>query len=268
MTDRRTFLLGVGAQKAGTTWLHRYLVSSPNVAQTILKEYHIWDGLYIPSSAHWLKPPKGVKSPGDLIRYSLQRNPEHYFKYFCEVLDKTSKRTTCDITPSYAGLNRIIFNHIKTQFEKEGILTKAIFLMRDPVERCWSAARMNSRNTFGHTNVTSEMLLTRIMSDGYQIKTRYDLTIEELEASFDSDNVFIGLYERLADIDQLSSLSKFCNVDVRPALMNEKHNVSPKVSQLDINVARKIARHYQGVYEFVARKMPIVEQLWSGYEYL
>jgi hypothetical protein len=238
------------------------------VAHTILKEYHIWDSLYIPSCAHFIQHQDAASSPRDRLRNWLQRNPELYFKFFREILDSTAKYTACDITPSYAGLDRSVFNHIQAQFEKEGISTRAIFLMRDPVERCWSAARMKSRNSLGHTEVTSETLLTEIVSDGYQMRTRYDLTIKELEASFRADNFFIGLYERIGDIDQLRSLSKFCNVDVRPDMLDHKYNVSPKASQLDMDAARQIARHYQGVYEFVARRMPGVEQLWGGYKYL
>ena len=39
----RTFLLGVGAQKAGTTWLHKYLTASPQMVRGYRKEYHVFD---------------------------------------------------------------------------------------------------------------------------------------------------------------------------------------------------------------------------------
>ncbi len=39
----KTFLLGVGAQKAGTTWLHRYLADSQQVVRGYRKEYHVFD---------------------------------------------------------------------------------------------------------------------------------------------------------------------------------------------------------------------------------
>ena len=39
MSKNRTFLLGVGAQKAGTTWLHSYAASSPNTNMGDMKEY-------------------------------------------------------------------------------------------------------------------------------------------------------------------------------------------------------------------------------------
>ena len=39
----KTFLLGVGAQKAGTTWVYRYLRSHPACAMGPIKEYAVFD---------------------------------------------------------------------------------------------------------------------------------------------------------------------------------------------------------------------------------
>jgi hypothetical protein len=49
---------------------------------------------------------------------------------------------TGDITPDYAGLNRNILEAIREKFSREGVNVKALILMRDPVERCFSAVRM------------------------------------------------------------------------------------------------------------------------------
>ena len=44
----KTFLLGVGCQKGGTSWLHNYLSKHPNTNMGFTKEYHIFDALYMP----------------------------------------------------------------------------------------------------------------------------------------------------------------------------------------------------------------------------
>ena len=44
-----TFLLGVGCQKGGTAWLHRYLEGSPQCDPGFRKEYHVWDALDLPA---------------------------------------------------------------------------------------------------------------------------------------------------------------------------------------------------------------------------
>ncbi len=44
----KTFILGVGAQKAGSTWLFRYLNKLPGAIRPFYKEFHIWNALEIP----------------------------------------------------------------------------------------------------------------------------------------------------------------------------------------------------------------------------
>ena len=48
MVNVRTFVLGVGAQKAGTTWLHSYIASNATAHMGFTKEYHIWDAVHSP----------------------------------------------------------------------------------------------------------------------------------------------------------------------------------------------------------------------------
>lgn len=264
----RTFSLGVGAQKSGTGWLYRYLLTFPNVAATPIKEYHVWDALYIECCRQFLRQPGNLLTPIDKLRSALQHPPGLYFNHFIGLLEASARELVCDITPSYAGLQRGVLNHIRRKFEDADILTKAVFLMRDPTERCWSASRMGSRNAAGHTQVLSECVLADPMTDAFEMRTRYHLTIQELEAAFAPPNLFLGLYEQLNNIAQLRSLSSFCHVGLRPHLLDSKVNVSPKAQPLDEGVAREIAQHYRAVYEFVAKRMSAAEQLWGGYKYL
>lgn len=59
----KTFLLGVGAQKAGTTWLYDYLNDHPQTDMGLYKEYHLFDNLHVPSPTprprqdNWRLPP-------------------------------------------------------------------------------------------------------------------------------------------------------------------------------------------------------------------
>lgn len=46
---KKIFLLGIGAQKAGTTWLHNQLVLNNNVDLGFAKEYHVLDSIFINS---------------------------------------------------------------------------------------------------------------------------------------------------------------------------------------------------------------------------
>jgi hypothetical protein len=43
--------LGIGAQKAGTTWLHRMLSLHPDIGMPEQKELHFWDRGTVDESA-------------------------------------------------------------------------------------------------------------------------------------------------------------------------------------------------------------------------
>ena len=42
---KKTFILGVGAQKAGTTWLHRQFKKNATFNLGHRKEYHVFDAI-------------------------------------------------------------------------------------------------------------------------------------------------------------------------------------------------------------------------------
>ena len=51
---KKNFILGVGCQKGGTTWLHQQLNKSKNTDMGFLKEYHVFDALYVPECQGFL----------------------------------------------------------------------------------------------------------------------------------------------------------------------------------------------------------------------
>lgn len=268
--SERLFLLGVGAQKAGTTWLFDYLASSENVATNRIKEYHTWDGLLnIPSSrTRLITKEQGERDFAAKIKYFLQQSPENYFNYFAYLLEGQSRQVTCDMTPAYSALNRATLLSIQRGFERRSITTKTVFLMRDPVERCWSAARMKGRNYTGNADVSDEQVLAHALTAEAEVRTRYDRTIKELEAVFESSKIYIGFYEEMFELPQLTKLSDFCQVPTRPELAERKLNLSPKTRPLGEDTIKKITLEYRPVYEFVATRFPQAEKLWKGYAYL
>lgn len=267
---RRVFILGVGAQKAGTSWLFNYLASANNVATNGIKEYHIWDAVDdVPSFVNRrVTRDQSQASPALRIKYSLQQSPENYFNYFAYLLEKQARQVTCDITPAYAGLRRTTFATIREGFSRREVTTKAVFLLRDPIERCWSSARMRFMNTVGHNSVSDEYVVAHAEAAETDARTRYDMTIAELESAFHSSELHVSLYEEMFELPQLNKLSDFCQVSLRPALVEQRINLTRKTTALAEDAAAKIAARYRPVYEFVATRFPQAVKLWGGYRYL
>ena len=102
--------LGIGAQKAGTTWLYRNLSLHPGIEFPLGKEAHFWN------------------QPHDeqaVVEYLLR-------------LDSTATRCAGEITPAYGFLPRSTIQEIR-KF-RPGI--HLIYILRNPMQRAWSAALM------------------------------------------------------------------------------------------------------------------------------
>jgi hypothetical protein len=260
-----TFLLGVGCQKGGTAWLHRYLEASPQCDPGFRKEYHVWDALDLPSGR--LARERIEKQGG--LRAEFLRDPERYFEYFAGLLDADGIGLTADITPGYAALPASRLAMVRLGFEERGVRPVAAYLLRDPVERIWSAARMDMRRRGADAPEDPETRVGHMYKHPmYADRTRYDLTMDALEEAFPREDVFYGFYERLFSRETLEPLCAFLRVDFHEPDTGRQVNVSPKSegAVLSEDTRRTIARHFARVYDAVQRRFPELDLagLWPS----
>lgn len=295
-TPHRTFLLGVGCQKGGTTWLHDYLQRSEQTDLGFMKEYHVFDVLDLDIAKPLRKrvlgegrralaafaedgePKKGAKArirhANALRRLQFHLDPESYFDYFQHLLLRDPGiRLTADITPSYAGLSAGRLAFIREGFLRRGIAVRAIFLMRDPVERIWSAIRMNYRRhreqdpDGDYLKMSEEERLLRTYGKPQQaVRTRYDKTIGALERVFAPGEIHYEFYERLFTEEAVARICAFLEIDTIPADFGRRVNASPKSLDISDSTLRRIAGHYGKVYDAVEERFGAgtVRDLWAG----
>lgn len=103
--------IGIGAQKAGTTWLYKMLRLHPDVGMPEQKELHFWD--------------LGIPDAAGFSRYQNAFAPLHG----C---------ARGEITPSYSILPRDRIAMMRNRLPA----LRLIYILRNPVERAWSQARM------------------------------------------------------------------------------------------------------------------------------
>lgn len=254
---KKCFVLGVGAQKSGTTWLHRYLADNVNVNFGVHKEYHIWDALYIKECHSF------VASKEMSFAYRLQNDHGAYEEYFSSLI-YDDINITGDITPSYSGLPVDCFRMIRRKIESSGFNLKVVFLMRDPFQRCWSAVRMARRDKKEKIDLAEiDELRAAYGSADFIFRTTYNRTIEAIESSFDRDQIYYGLYEELFDVKRIEEISKFIGVPCKPNFSGEKFNVSPKLSDESLFLKSEIKEFYSDVYEFCFERFPQTKSLWA-----
>ncbi|MGO4917734.1 sulfotransferase [Pseudogemmobacter sp. W21_MBD1_M6] len=274
----KTFVLGIGAPKAGTTWLHAYLTSMPGFARGFQKEFHIWDAVHVPEAARFrVRDGSPVLSVPQLLRREMQKYPSAYFDYFAALLGQVGATHAADITPSYCALSGEQISFIYRGLMSRGFNVRIVFLMRDPVERCWSMLRMfradaglqKVHSNLNYSKNDNDLLLDYALSDNARVRTRYDRTLSSLEESaVPAEHIHVGFYENMFSTSSLRALSDFLNVPFKPELSEKKVHVSPKTGEIEERVRAEVVRVFADVYRNVAKRMPEARTLWSGYEYV
>ncbi|MGX9355767.1 sulfotransferase domain-containing protein [Roseobacteraceae bacterium S113] len=267
----KTFILGVGAQKAGTTWLHVQLSRQSYAEFGFLKEYHVFDALELPDYANAFcntlveqakqlideHGPLAVRHEPDLWRrLSFLADPDCYFEYFSALLDKSPDAVlTGDITPSYALLSEDMLTTIRDGLIRNGFKVRVVYLMRDPVDRVWSSVRMTRRNqVLENPNKKflmseEEAILSRLESPWLLGPARYDKTVERIKSVFDKDELYFELYERLFTPESIERLATFLGVPKIDVNFSERVNASPSTQALSPEAIYSMATTMAPAYQ-------------------
>jgi hypothetical protein len=285
----KTFILGLGTQKAGTTWFRDYLPGLNHVDMGFSKEYHVFDALTLPGHGGWywralrdhmlgrVGLNGGSSGRNRAAYWPFLRNTERYFDYFEALLDQDGVFLTGDITPSYSGLDAATLRRINDGFQKRGIRVRPVFFMRDPVERCWSAVRMGRRNAVkkGRKGVrpfklklSEEQHLMHVAgSRQYRLRTEYHRTIGQAEDVFGAGEVIEEFFERLFTPAAIKTICARLGLDYREPDFARATNVSGKSADIPVETKRRVALLYKDVYSFLeARYSPqVLEELWPSY---
>ncbi len=252
------FLLGVGAQKAGTSWLHQQLQRRRDCNFGFLKEYHIHDALTVPSMAIFKKR-KDLLPHLELGRQRLLADPQRYYNYFASLLRRDQILLSGDITPSYCSLSSSTLKTIQRAFNDRDIEIRPVFLMRDPVERILSSMRMNLRMT-GMLNAETEIStlkeLVRKRPERISIRSDYVQTLASLHEAFGLNNCFIGFYETLFREDTYTHLCDFLGLNYQEPQWTQKVNQSLSTSAIPNELMREIGSWQASTLEGVQRYLP------------
>jgi hypothetical protein len=153
--------LGIGAQKAGTTWLHENLRYHPEIWLPPIKELQYFNDIYIPGHRKWTvmhRRTHGIQA----LRQHIDRVPRELWDYrflgrTADIIDAEISdewygsifalarpdQTCGELTPEYSLLPSEGIKHILRL--APGV--KIVLSLRDPIERNWSHIRMIARRS-------------------------------------------------------------------------------------------------------------------------
>lgn len=192
------FLLCVGAEKAGTTWLHSYFKLHPNY-HDIGKELNVLqrDDM-VPTFVHH----EGFK--------------ENIETYFDHIAATPASKVTGDFT-HYEGSTENVFRLLKDGLERRGIEVVPVYIMRDPIRRAWSAWNMIG----GGQSV--EMPHPAYFYTQSNLSCKYKETVQALDNVFANPLYFF--YETFFEQSNMDRICQSLGVDTMHAPMDIKINV-------------------------------------------
>ncbi|MEN6541509.1 sulfotransferase [Parvibaculum sp.] len=260
--DGKTFILGIGAQKAGTTWLAEYLDSRPEVFMAPLMEMHYFDAQYVPGLRadvdalfkrkesilvrQQIWPSARRKKRLEHLRARMRMNDDAAYVSYFERYVPAECTHFGEITPEYALLPREVFENIRRYFPR----IKVVYLMRDPVDRFYSQLRMNMRAGRVQDGREEELFISFLNEPRYFDKTYYHETLSIVRSVFDSDEIHIAFYEELFGDAEMSRLCDFLGLAFVPGAYDKKANAAPKPANLDPKLAALARERFAPVYDY------------------
>jgi hypothetical protein len=199
--------LGIGAQKAGTSWLHAALVRHPQLRFPAGKEVHFWD-VHRANGVAWYQglfpeQPPGVKSG--------------------------------EITPAYAFLPPAVIAGIRELNPQ----LRIIYLLRNPIERAWSSALMAlGRAEMTLADASDQWFIDHFRSRGSRARGDYEACLRNWRGAFGEDAVLLLRYEQLREqpFALLASACRHIGVEPgfhareQPAGIGERVNPGPEAT--------------------------------------
>jgi hypothetical protein len=292
--------LGIGAQKAGTSWLYQVLRAHPGVWLPPVKEVHYFEQnptgpktfrqrligrqadnlrwrrhlrrrrrktisalVFLGSGGRvvWGSGRRGIDNAWWQARLAeLRRHPAQVaadfvwdLNYFCRrrtdawytsLFEPGRGRVAGEITPAYAALNEQRVAHVRALLPH----AKIIFIMRNPIERTWSAARMAWRH--GGLEIDDEgRLMEYAQLERVVLRSDYLRTLAIWEHHYPSSQIFLAFSEELRGCpeDLLLRLYRFLGVEAStrhiPSYARQHVNAgTPR--ELPRRFARELARQY------------------------
>lgn len=251
-----TTFFGVGAQKAGTTWLYDLLERYPDCAPTPVKEMHFFDAKYVGSmngaafvgefedisaratqlagrmaklrekgifkDIDYGEDPlagKGVDETLDRIIRNAQRLKVRDSASYVAYMEEWRRTSGAKAVGEITPAYSIL---PEAGFEEMNRLypeSKFIFIMRDPVDRFWSQVRffMMKRGKSVDPNAMIGRMLKR---EEFQLRSDYVRTVRTMESVIDPSRIFYCFFESLVapetTVDEVRKLEAFLGLEPLP----------------------------------------------------
>ena len=279
-------LFCVGATKAGTSWLFRFLQSHPQCHVRSIKELHYFDALDLDdrdwhrdfiqdqrrqtaerlSGANFARRGKLARQLADYddliaLHRSEPEDIAGYLRYLKK--GRTLERVVADVTPAYSLLSTQRLHKMARIADQ----VRFIYILRDPVARLWSHIRMNAarrarfpQEVQGRANRIF-WRFGRGRHPGIQARGEYRAALERLTAALNPSQLLVLFYEELFTQAAVDLICDFLGIAYRRADLRVRVNTGPPATMNDIQ--RQHARDWLAdQYDYVQATLDSVPDAW------
>lgn len=276
--------IGIGAQKAGTTWLYQNLRVHPQV-YIPKKELHYFNRKMDDESGVLARLFGSREVDGEWRRQVKNRAIRHlakksslkdvlydvrYYagvrndKWYASLFEPGRGKVKGEITPAYSVLGREKVAHVY------GLMPEArlLFFMRNPIERVWSQLVMrldNTERSFA-AEVSEDELTRRSVRNSARLFTDYLRTLENWGEFYPEEQIFVGFLEDVSFYpgELLKSVYGFLGVDpsFEPPAPDEKVH-SRSLDTMPMRLAVHLAGEYREEIEALADRFGGYAAFWS-----
>ncbi len=270
------YFVCIGAQKAGTTWLYDNLCQHPDIWMPPVKEIHFFDTIspneqllgvetynHLKFKRVWrifLTNPS-LKNLRWLKRFYLdQKTTGWYYKLFAM---SPAEKYSGDITPGYSTLDergvafarKVLPNHCKT-----------FIILRNPIERAWSAIKMNYRWKEENIQQVDLAILSKEMRIvSHYLRTDYYRMVKLWDKYF-AGNFKIFLYDDLRENPAcfLSRIEEYIGINnfINPEILVTRSNADKKSIAMPSDVKKFLWAEYAEVIHNLESCLPGIKERW------
>lgn len=263
--DAPVLCLGIGAQKAGTSWLHAWLSRHSAVVAGPMKELHYFSRTgadrQAAARARWNADPTRRTWVERLITIcDAPPDPQH--RAYCDLMMGGLARgqVALDITPAYAVLPAPVVAEMAAIPQ-----ARAIYILRDPVARMWSAARMlAARSAPQDLECAARAQLDAWLAGAGQgafDRTDYAATLARYGAAFGPDRLLVLFFETLFTQGAADRITRFLGLTPQPVGLVGPRNPGPP-AQMRPDQARRLVEMLAGQYAAVSARWPDLPMAW------
>ncbi|MCF4167029.1 sulfotransferase [Zavarzinia compransoris] len=287
-------LICIGAQKAGTTWLHRMLLGHPAVFAPVFKEIHYFDSLHVPSEASFharraanaarrleqeIRPSRlhefGLTVVTRVLRHRTARRTVEELEFAAAMKGVTvdddwyrglfagarAGQRRMDFTTSYAPLPEAGIEHILRLCPDAQVL----YLLRHPVARAISHARMQViRNGLPRT---AESVGHFVDHERVRRHEDYPGIIRRWQAIWPAGRFHLLSYEDIASrpLGLLADVCGIAGIGFEPRCFKDYRDTVYQGPGIPVDDAtrRKLAARYRPLILEMKRDFPQVASHWA-----